>query len=145
MNRLEGTTPFIPEDEHLVRARMTTNSMFPLVPRGTQLVFQRLHHYRPGDLVVFQLEGQWICHRVVSVAGNMVETWGDWSRSPDQLHDADSLHGRCLFLVRKGVVLDLDWPVMRWGNRAAARLLPMFKRMLRRRPERHMRVDGGKS
>lgn len=123
---------------------MTTGSMFPLVPEGTQLVFQRAAAYRPGDLVVFRREQDWVCHRVVSVKGEQVQTWGDWSRAPDQPRAAADLGGRCLFLVRKGLVLDLDWPVFRWGNRAAARLLPLLKRVVLRRHKGSVGVgDGG--
>jgi hypothetical protein len=134
MSSLAPDAPFVPESDHLIRARMMSGSMFPLVPEGTQLVFQRNEAYHPGDLVVFHHERGWICHRVVAVEGGQVTTWGDWSRQEDQPHLASALEGKCLFLVRKGVVIDLDWPVMRWGNRAAALLLPFLKRLLLHRP-----------
>ncbi len=136
-------TPFVPEGAHLVRARMMTGSMFPLVPEGTQLIFQKQGPYRPGDLVVFQHARGWICHRVVSRAKGKVLTWGDWSRAPDSPHDETSLAGRCVMLVRKGVVIDLDWPLLRWGNRGAALLLPLLKRIILGRQEGGMGI--GKS
>lgn len=131
---------FVPDGEHLVRARMVTGSMFPLVPEGTQMVFQREGPYRRGDLVVFHHERGWICHRVISQADGKVLTWGDWARSPDSPRHEASLAGRCVLLVRKGVVIDLDWPLLRWGNRAAALLLPPLKRLLLGRQEGGMGI-----
>jgi hypothetical protein len=132
MNLHSTEEPFLPAGENLVRARMSTGSMFPLVPIDSLLVFQRGGQYRPGDLVVFHRAGAWVCHRVVSVEYDRVVTWGDWSRHPDHPHAVEEIAGKCLLLVRKGVVVDLDWPVIRWGNRLAALLLPKVKLLLLR-------------
>ncbi len=124
------TDPFFAQGKALMRARMMTGSMFPLVVPGTVMVFAATQDIRPGDLAVFGQEGRWFCHRVITVSRDTVTTWGDWSLIPDSPHPREAISGRCLFLVRKGVVVDLDWPLLRLSGYLAARFLPRIKERL---------------
>lgn len=114
----------------LQRARMETGSMFPLVPIGSTLFFVPPDRIRPGDLVVFGHNRGWFCHRVVSVDNELVHTWGDWTLIPDPPHRKADIVARCAVLVRKGVLVDLEWPAMRVAARITALVLPRLKRAL---------------
>jgi len=104
--------------------------MFPLFPHGTLLYFSAASPPAVGDLVVFLKPKGLICHRLVALNRGQATTWGDWNSGADVPQPVAALLGRCVFVVRKGQVLDMDWPVMQALNRLAAAALPAFKRLL---------------
>jgi hypothetical protein len=121
---------FLENGPRVVRARMGSDSMFPFVPRGSVLVVVDARDFRRGDLAVFATEKGWICHRVLDVGGGVLRTAGDWTLVEDEPRPLSAAAGRVVAVVRKGTVIDLEWPVWRLCNRLVAAALPRLKRLV---------------
>ena len=59
-------------------------SMLPFI-RGERdlVVLERADEIKPGDIVLFRLDGRYILHRVMDADGALVETMGDGKRRVD--------------------------------------------------------------
>ncbi len=63
---------------------LMSGSMIPTINRGELVLLQPLQNasnIKIGDIVVFQMGDEIICHRVISINGSMVTTKGDSLRS----------------------------------------------------------------
>ena len=124
-------------DGKLTWARMSSGSMFPLVPEGAILFFSSPHELRVGDLVVFQRSpGEYVCHRLVRIQDGRYLTWGDWCRHPDPEREVSQVEARCVALVRKGKFVSMDWLSLTLLSSLVARILPALKSLasMRRSP-----------
>jgi hypothetical protein len=122
---ISGTDP---AKSLLISGTMRTASMFPLVPVGSHLHFEKTKKFRPGDLVLFMTEKGIVCHRLIHFNTTSCVTWGDWRRHPDPEREVTELIGRCIIVYRKGKAISLDWPLMRLINLTVAQTLPWLKR-----------------
>jgi hypothetical protein len=118
---------FLPAGVPIVSATMASGSMFPFVPVGSKLYFERPERLSVGDIVVVRFAGGWRCHRLVALRGAQAITWGDWVSTPDPPVPTRCVEARCAFVRRKGQLIPMDLPLMRLANRLVALLLPVCK------------------
>lgn len=104
--------------------------MFPFVPDGTLMLFEPAARLQVGDVVLAASGDRWLAHRIVQVDGNRIVTWGDWNRRADPAWKSGDVVGRCTVMLRKGVPVSMDWPLMRAINLGLACALPPLKRLL---------------
>lgn len=104
--------------------------MFPFVPDGTLMLFEPAATIRVGDVVLAASGDRWLAHRVVQLDEERIITWGDWNRGADPAWKSGNVVGRCTVMLRKGVPVSMDWPLMRAINLGLACALPPLKRLL---------------
>lgn len=109
------------DDPELRVIRATGNSMFPMIPSGTVLVFRKGSAGRRGDVVLAAINGKWVAHRVVGLREDVVILRGDWNRHQDPAISADAVYGRCILMQRKGQLVATDSRAMRLLGRLVSR------------------------
>lgn len=81
-------------------------SMSPAIPDGSTVRIEPIDGPRVGEVVVRRGEGgRLVCHRLASVAGDRLQTWGDACLLPDPPTDAAALVGRVVAAEVQGVRL----------------------------------------
>jgi phage repressor protein C with HTH and peptisase S24 domain len=79
-----------------VELRLLGRSMLPLIPPGSVLRIEpaRADDVRLGEVVLVDLGGRHLCHRLVYVAGGLAVTRGDAVAECDPPLPADAIIGR---------------------------------------------------
>ena len=81
------------------QALVLTGSMEPAVQVGDWVVFKSQAVYEPGQIVLYQDNGQLVTHRVVDVLENQLVTQGDANNTPDQPVSHERVLGRMVLRV----------------------------------------------
>jgi len=112
-------------------------SMEPLLKRGDRIAVCRLppESLRAGDLVLAEIEGRKVCHRVVGFLHEGGELRlllrGDASFSrPDSVSGAACL-GKVAVIIKPGRTVPLDTPGQRFLSKIAIYLFPPLMMMRR--------------
>ncbi len=122
------------------RFRALGGSMFPLIRSGDCLRVAPAERYCPGDILLFEREGQWCAHRLIRIdAGTGDLTFqGDAHAAADPPVPAHAVMGRVVAVERPGSLFRLDGFCNRlWGlflriPCARSPLLPLIWRLLGR-------------
>ena len=112
-----------PEDQ--VRVTLRGNSMGPLLHDGDVLVVARGLPLRKGAIVAYELDGNLIAHRIITM-GSTIQTKGDAGNRIDSI-SADRILGRVIAVIRNGRQKSLE----SFGGRGYAALLPFSAIVLR--------------
>lgn len=78
-------------------------SMLPFI-RGERdlVVLERADDIKPGDIVLFRLDGRYILHRVMDADGALVETMGDGILQTRESCPRKQVYGRAVGILRDG-------------------------------------------
>lgn len=82
------------EQKGILRVRVITSSMYPLVRAGETIVIEPAKSFAPGDIVLFRQGEVWMAHRLVGrTAGGEWITKGDRAPTCDRM-EIDEWIGR---------------------------------------------------
>lgn len=81
--------------------------MYPYLLDGDQLEVRKEASYSRGDIVVFDLQGMLVAHRVVQVSGTTITAKGDASRSSETV-GTSVIAGRAIFVIRGARRFEMD-------------------------------------
>ena len=105
-------------------------SMFPMIPEGTCLFFDPPGEFRVGDVVLTEVQGRVLAHRVIRIRGEEILTRGDWNHYSDPPCSRQDVKARCVLMLRKGVVVRPDWPALRILGLLLCHAVPWTRRLL---------------
>ena len=84
--------------------------MEPVLRKGDSIEVASPDHLRIGDLIVFQSEGQLVCHRIRKILEDgRVETQGDASSFPDARLKIESIFGKVRKIHRVMRIPGFSW------------------------------------
>jgi len=112
-----------PEDQ--IRVTLRGNSMVPLLRDGDVLLVARGLPLRKGAIVAYEMEGNFIAHRIVAM-GSVIQTKGDAGNRLDSVAP-DRILGLVIAVIRNGHARSLE----SFGGRTYAALLPFSSLVLR--------------
>lgn len=95
------------------------DSMRPLIRRGRDpvTIVPLRQELRPGDVVLFRLNGRYVVHRVWKIKDGFVRTFGDNCFYPEPWFPKEQVLGYVVRYVRGGKTHRLDTPAARlWGR-----------------------------
>ncbi len=93
-------------------------SMFPAILKGDLLTIIPKTRPEVGDLVVFEQNGQWICHRLIRIEKDVYRTRGDNTTRPDTPIKEDNVLGIVSEILRRGNPISPESPLPeRWHDR----------------------------
>ncbi|MBI5379372.1 MAG: hypothetical protein HZA23_04365 [Nitrospirae bacterium] len=122
------------------RFRALGGSMFPLIRSGDCLRVAPAKRYRPGDILLYEREGQWCAHRLIRIDphSRMLTFQGDAQTANDPPVPAEAVMGRVRVVERHGAVIHLDgwrdrlWRLLLRIPWVRSPLLPLTWRLLAR-------------
>jgi phage repressor protein C with HTH and peptisase S24 domain len=86
------------EPGQMLRVTLRGNSMYPYFLDGDQLDVRK-ETYSRGDVVVFDLQGMLVAHRVIRIYGTSITAKGDASRLPETVEMAE-IAGKVIAVFR---------------------------------------------
>jgi Peptidase S24-like len=111
----------------VMRLRIASDSMRPTLRPGDEIAVQpeAIAALRPGDLIVYQVGGDLVCHRVVRSSADTVWTRAETADSADDRIAWDQVLGRVVEVRKRGLWVGvkvllrgaLSPPVHRWLRR----------------------------
>lgn len=87
------------EPGQTLRIILRGNSMYPYLLDGDQLEVRKEGSYTRGDIIVFDLQGQLVAHRVREASSESVIAKGDASRSTETVN-AKEIAGKVISVFR---------------------------------------------
>lgn len=82
-----------------LRITLRGNSMVPYLLDGDQLEMRRESSYTRGDVVVFDLQGILVAHRVLGISGASITAKGDASRLSETVK-IEEVTGKVVAVIR---------------------------------------------
>lgn len=90
-----------------MRITLRGNSMVPFLIDGDQLEVRNDSDLRKGDVVVFDLQGMLVAHRIVGFLGSKVIAKGDASRLPETV-SREEIAGKVITVIRGSWKLEMN-------------------------------------
>ena len=111
------------------------DSMRPFIRRGKDpvTIVPLKRELMIGDVVLFELAGRYVVHRVWKLQGSRVRTLGDNCWNPEPWFPQEQVLGLAVRYQRDGRVIPLDSPFARWQGRVWMTLHSIRKCYLRLR------------
>jgi hypothetical protein len=112
--RLTAIAQVLSQDGYQLRVPVIGGSMLPWIRAGDCLVASPMTMTRliPGDLILFEREGQLVAHRLIRQiglqSGHALVTKGDWMTSEDAPISPSSVIGKVIAIDRRGRRIRLD-------------------------------------
>jgi hypothetical protein len=112
--RLTAIVRTLSQDGYQLRVPVIGGSMLPWIRAGDCLVASPIPITRliPGDLILFEREGQLVAHRLIRQiglpGGDALVTKGDWMTSEDAPISPSAVIGKIIAIDRRGRRILLD-------------------------------------
>lgn len=106
-------------------------SMLPFIKGEKDLVeLEQAEEYIPGDIVLFNIGGRYILHRIVSITDGVAYIRGDGVARGHEECPVDRIFGRAVKIIKKGREVDPRCEKELKKSRAWDRLLPVRRWIL---------------
>jgi len=114
-----------------VRLRITSRSMVPTLRAGDEIAVEPVpfEALRTGDVILFELMGQLICHRLVEVSNGRLLTRGDAASSGGLWIGRDQVLGKVVNIRRRTVWVGLKETLQSALVPLLLRRLPLLQRV----------------
>lgn len=83
------------------------SSMYPYLRDGDTIEIEKTDQFRRGDIVVFEMNGALVAHRIIEISADSILAKGDAVRNPERIK-TDAIAGKAIALVRNAQTILLN-------------------------------------